>query len=152
MVNARDDIIAIEAAADLIVQALNRADISSLADLVTETTVMLGAGRRTARGRAALELLRNIAQGNEGFRLMSSRVDALAAGVVRDIGTLSMRRRRSGERNAFRYMMVWLQADAGWTLAAMTWNRDAQSEDGGRGAAPAVSATPEAADEGLGGM
>lgn len=125
MDNARDDVRAIEAAADLLVRGLNRADISSITDLVTDTTLLMPSARRTAKGKAAIEFWRNFAMANEGIQMLSTDMDTLMPGLVRDIGTLGVRRKQSGERAMLRYMALWQKGEAGWTLAAMTWNRDA---------------------------
>ncbi len=125
MDNARDDVRAIEAAADTLVRGLNRADISSITDLMTETTLVMPSGRRTSKGNATIEFWRNFALANEGIQMLSTDMDTLAAGLVRDVGTLSLRRRQSGERSLFRYIVLWQKVDAGWTVATMTWNREA---------------------------
>lgn len=124
MANAKDDVLAVEAAADLLVRGLNRADISSITELVTETTLVLPPARRTAKGQAVIESWRNLAMGNEGFRIMSTDMDMLADGLVRDVGTLSMRPKQSGERAMFRYMVLWQKVGADWKVATMTWNRE----------------------------
>ena len=49
--NSREDVLAVEAATDLLVRGLNRADISSITDLVMETTLLLPPARRTTRGK-----------------------------------------------------------------------------------------------------
>lgn len=135
MPTARDDILAVEAAAELLVRGLNRADISSLTDLVTDATMVLPPARRTAKGEAAIECWRTLAMGNEGIAVLSTDMDTIAEGLVRDVGTLSMRQKQSGERNLFRYMMLWQRSGAAWTLATMTWNREAPA-GGRRGGRP----------------
>ena len=116
MPNAREDDMAIEAAADLLAEGLNKSDISSLTDLVTEQTVVMAPARATFKGRTVIEFWRNLALRNEGFRLLSTNLDPIGDGVVRDIGTLSMRPRK-GERTYFRYMILWHRVDAEWKLA-----------------------------------
>ena len=135
MATARDDILGVEAAAELLVRGLNRADISSLADLVTDATMVLPPARRTAKGEAAIECWRILAMGNEGIAILSTDMDTIAEGLVRDVGTLSMRQKQSGERNLFRYMMLWQKSGSAWTLATMTWNREAPA-GGRRGSRP----------------
>ncbi len=130
--NAREDDMAIEAAADLLTEGLNRSDISSLTDLVTEQTVVMAPARATFKGRAVLEFWRHQALRSEGFRLLSTSLDAIGDGVVRDIGTLSMRP-KMGERVYFRYMILWHRVGPEWKLASMMWNRDAQATTLGRG-------------------
>lgn len=124
MANSREDVQAIEAATDVLVRGLSRADISSVADLATETTLVLPPGRRTAKGRAAVEFWRNLAMAGEGFRMLSTDMATLAEGLVRDVGTLSLRLKRSGEQRLFRYMVLWQKAGGAWTVATMTWNRE----------------------------
>lgn len=130
MPNAREDMVAVEAAADLLVRGLGKADISSLTDLVTEVTTVLAPTRRTAKGKAVVEFWRNMAVGNEGIRMMSTDLDTVAEGVVRDVGTLSMRRKGAEQRDFFRYLLLWHKVGSEWKLAAMTWNRDAQASGG----------------------
>ncbi len=130
MTNSRDDILAVEAATDLLVRGLNRADISSITDLVMETTLLLPPARRTSRGQAVIEAWRNLAMGQEGIGMMSTQMDTIAEGVIRDVGTLSMRLRQSGERTLFRYAMLWLRVGGDWKIATMSWNREATA--GGR--------------------
>ena len=130
--NAREDDMAIEAAADLLTEGLNRSDISSLTDLVTDQTVVMAPARATFRGRAVLEFWRHQALRSEGFRLLSTKLDPIGDGVVRDIGTLSLRP-KMGERVYFRYMILWHRVGPDWKLAAMTWNRDLQETMPGRG-------------------
>ena len=130
MTNSRDDILAVEAATDLLVRGLNRADISSITDLVMETTLLLPPARRTSRGQAVIEAWRNLAMGQEGIGMMSTQMDTIAEGVIRDVGTLSMRLRQSGERTLFRYGMLWLRVGGDWKIATMSWNREATA--GGR--------------------
>ena len=130
--NAREDDLAIEAAADLLAEGLNKSDISSLTDLVTEQTIVMAPARATFQGRSVIEFLRNLALRNENFRLLSTKLDPIGEGVVRDIGTLSMRPRK-GERTYFRYMILWHRVGAEWKLASMTWNRDAQATAPSRG-------------------
>lgn len=125
MTNSREDVLAIEAATDLLVRGLRRGDISSLADLVTDATLVLPAGRRTSKGRAVIEYWRNLAMANDGVQMLSTDVDTLAEGLVRDVGTLSMRAKRSEEQILFRYSMLWRKVGDAWTVATMTWNRDA---------------------------
>ena len=96
MPNAREDDMAIEATADLLAQGLNKADISSLTDLVTDKTVLLAPARNTAKGRAVIEFWRNMALQNSGIKLLSTELEVIADGVVRDLGTLS--RQRAGGR------------------------------------------------------
>ncbi len=130
MTNSRDDILAVEAATDLLVRGLNRADISSITDLVMETTLLLPPARRTSRGQAVIEAWRNLAMGQEGIGMMSTQMDTIAEGVIRDVGTLSMRLRQSGERTLFRYAILWLRVGGDWKIATMSWNREATA--GGR--------------------
>ena len=125
MPTAREDALAVEAAADLLVRGLNRADISSVTDLVTDATMILPPARRTSKGQAVVEAWRTIAMGNEGIAILSTDMDTLAEGLVRDVGTLSMRLKQSGERSLFRYMMLWQKSGSAWTLVTMTWNREA---------------------------
>ena len=132
MPNPREDDMAIEAAADLLAEGLNKSDISSLTDLVTEQTVVMPPARATFRGRSVLEFWRNMALRNGGIRLLSTHLDPIGDGVVRDIGTLSLRPRQ-GERISFRYLILWHRVGPHWKLASMTWNRDAQDTDAGRG-------------------
>ncbi len=132
MPNAREDDIAIEAAADLLAEGLNKSDISSLTDLVTEQTIVMAPARATFKGRTVIEFWRNLALRNESFRLLSTNLEPIGEGVVRDIGTLSMRPKQ-GERTNFRYMIMWHRVGADWKLASMTWNRDAQAAGSGRG-------------------
>ena len=132
MPNAREDDIAIEAAADLLTEGLNKSDISSLTDLVTEQTIVMAPARTTFKGRTVIDFWRNLALRNESFRLLSTHLEPIGEGVVRDIGTLSMRPKK-GERTYFRYMIMWHRVGAEWKLASMTWNRDAQAAAPGRG-------------------
>ena len=144
MPNAREDDMAIEAAADLLAQGLNSSDISSLTDLVTEQTVVMPPARATFRGPTVLEFWRNLALRNGGIRLLSTHLDAIGDRVVRDIGTLSMRPRQ-GERIYFRYLILWHRVGQDWKLACMTWNRDAQEPGLGRGrpGVPQAGAGPQ---------
>ncbi len=130
MTISRDDILAVEAATDLLVKGLNRADISSITDLVMDTTLFLPPARRTARGQAVVEAWRNLATGQEGIGMMSTQMDTLAEGMIRDVGTLSLRMRQSGERTLFRYVMLWQKVGGDWKIATMSWNREATA--GGR--------------------
>ena len=132
MPNAREDDMAIEAAADLLAQGLNTSDISSLTDLVTELTVVMPPARATFRGRLVLEFWRNLALRNGGIRLLSTHLDPVGEGVVRDVGTLSMRPRQ-GDRIYFRYLILWQKVGSDWKLASMMWNRDALEAAPGRG-------------------
>lgn len=125
MANSREDVQAIEAATDALARGLSKADISSIADLATETTLVLPPGRRTSKGPAAVEFWRNLAMASEGVRMLSTDMDTLAGGMVRDVGTLSLRLKQSGEQRLFRYMVLWQKAGDAWTVATMTWNREA---------------------------
>jgi len=142
--NAREDIVAIEAAADLLARGLSTGDISSLTDFVTDTTLVLPPARRTVKGQAVIEFWRNLATAMQSVRLLSTDIESIAEGVVRDTGTLSLRPKQREERNFFRYLMVWQRVGDQWTLASMTWNRDAPAagtgsrpDRGGQGAASA---------------
>lgn len=144
MPNAREDIVAIEAAADLLARGLSTGDISSLTDFVTDTTLVLPPARRTVKGQAVIEFWRNLATAMQSVRLLSTDIESIADGVVRDVGTLSMRPKQREERNFFRYLMLWQKVGDQWTLASMTWNRDAPAagtgsrpDRGGQGAASA---------------
>ncbi len=127
----RDDVRAIEAATDLLVRGLNRGDISSITDLVTETTMLLPPARRTSKGQRAVDALRNLAMANEGIAMMSTDMEPLAEGFVRDVGSLSLRLKESGERRMSRYSVLWQKVGTAWTIATLTWNREASP--GGRG-------------------
>jgi ketosteroid isomerase-like protein len=142
--NAREDIVAIEAAADLLARGLSTGDISALTDFVTDTTLVLPPARRTVKGQAVVEFWRNLATAMQSVRLLSTDIESIAEGVVRDTGTLSLRPKQREERNFFRYMMLWQKVGDQWTLASMTWNRDAPAagtgsrpDRGGQGAASA---------------
>jgi len=142
--NAREDIVAIEAAADLLARGLSTGDISALTDFVTDTTLVLPPARRTVKGQAVVEFWRNLATAMQSVRLLSTDIESIAEGVVRDVGTLSLRPKQREERNFFRYMMLWQKVGDQWTLASMTWNRDAPAagtgsrpDRGGQGAASA---------------
>lgn len=124
MTNSREDVLAVEAAINLLVQGLNKADISSITDLVMDTTLLLPPARPTSRGQAVIKVWRNIAIGQEGIGMMSTQMDTIAEGVIRDVGTLSMRLRQSGERSLFRYAMLWQRVGHEWKLATMIWNRE----------------------------
>lgn len=144
MPNAREDIVAIEAAADLLARGLSTGDISALTDFVTDTTLVLPPARRTVKGQAVVEFWRNLATAMQSVRLLSTDIESIAEGVVRDTGTLSLRPKQREERNFFRYMMLWQKVGDQWTLASMTWNRDAPAagtgsrpDRGGQGAASA---------------
>ncbi len=144
MPNAREDIVAIEAAADLLARGLSTGDISALTDFVTDTTLVLPPARRTVKGQAVVEFWRNLATAMQSVRLLSTDIESIAEGVVRDVGTLSLRPKQREERNFFRYMMLWQKVGDQWTLASMTWNRDAPAagtgsrpDRGGQGAASA---------------
>ncbi len=131
MPNARQDIVAIEAAADLLTRGLSTGDISSLTDFVTDTTLVLPPGRRTIKGQGVVEFWRSLATAMQSVRLLSTDIEPIAEGVVRDIGTLSLRPKQREERNFFRYMMLWQKVGDRWTLASMTWNRDAPAAGAG---------------------
>jgi len=142
--NAREDIVAIEAAADLLARGLSTGDISSLTDFITDTTLVLPPARRTVKGQAVIEFWRNLATAMQSVRLLSTDIESIAEGVVRDVGTLSMRPKQREERNFFRYMMLWQKVGDQWTLASMAWNRDAppaatgsRPDRGGQGGASA---------------
>lgn len=124
MSSSRDDILSVEAATDLLVRGLNRADISSITDLVMATTLLLPPARRTSRRQAVIEAWGNLAMGQEGIGMMSTHMDTVAEGMIRDVGTLSMRLRQSGERNLFRYVVFWQRVGADPKLATMSWNRE----------------------------
>ncbi len=130
MDNQRDDIRAIEAAAELLVRGLNRSDISSITDLVTDTSLLLPPARPLSKGQRVVEALRNFALANEGLQMLSTDMEPLGEGVVRDNGTLSVRRKESGERAKFRYVLIWQKVGAAWTISTLTWNREPES--GGR--------------------
>ncbi len=132
MPNAREDALTIEAAADLLTEGLNKSDISSLTDLVTEQTIVMPPARATFQGRMVLEFWRNFALRNRGIRLLSSHLDPIGDGVVRDIGILSLRPNQ-GERVNFRYLILWHKVGQDWKLASMTWNQDMRAADPGRG-------------------
>ncbi len=135
MPTAREDVLAVEAAAELLVRGLNRGDISSVTDLVTDATMVLPPARRTSKGQAVVEAWRTLAMGNEGIAMLSTDMDTIAEGLVRDVGTLSMRLKQSGERSLFRYTMLWQKSGSAWTLVTMTWNREAPA-GGRRGGRP----------------
>ncbi len=124
MDNQREDIRAIEAAADLLVRGLNRSDISSITALVTDGSLLLPPARPISKGQRVVEALRNLAMANEGVQMLSTDMDPLGDGVVRDVGSLSMRRKQSGERAMFRYILVWQKVGAAWTISTLTWNRE----------------------------
>ncbi len=139
----RDDIRAIEAAADLLVRGLNRADISSISDLVTEDTLLLPPARRTSKGQRVIEALRNLALANEGVQMLSTDMASLGADLIRDVGSLSMRQKQSGERTMFRYLLLWHRVGDGWTIATLTWNREPPSGGRRQGGAEQGGATGE---------
>ena len=131
MPNAGENIVAVEAAADLLTRGLSTGDISSLADLVTDTTLVLPPARRTVKGQAVIEFWRNLATAVQSIRLLSTDLESITADVVRDVGTLSLRLKQREHRNFFRYVMIWQKVGDRWTLASMTWNRDAPAAGAG---------------------
>ncbi|HEX4768421.1 MAG TPA: nuclear transport factor 2 family protein [Lichenihabitans sp.] len=133
---SHDDIVWIENATASLADRLNQGDISSLSDLFDETTLLMPPARRTAKAAGATELLRNMAVGNEGIRLHSTQLEELGDGLVRDVGTLSLRRRQKPEeRMNYRYLMVWRKSGAAWKLTTMMWNRSNTDGASGQGRA-----------------
>lgn len=124
MDHQREDVRAIETATDVLVRGLNRSDISSITDLVTENSLLLPPARPTSKGQRAIEALRNFALANEGIQMLSTHLDGLGEGVMRDVGSLSVRRKESGERVMFRYILIWQKIGAAWTMSTLTWNRE----------------------------
>ncbi len=131
MPNAGENIVAVEAAADLLTRGLSNGDISSLSDLVTDTTLILPPARRTVKGQAVIEFWRNLATAVQSVRLLSTDLESITEDVVRDVGTLSLRLKQREQRNFFRYMMIWQKVGDRWTLASMTWNRDVPAAGAG---------------------
>ncbi len=131
---SHDDIVWIDNAIANLASRLNQGDISSLSDLFDETAVLMPPARGTVKAAGATELLRNMAVSNEGIRLHSTQLEELGEGLVRDIGTLSLRRRQQPEeRMNYRYLMVWRKSGAAWKLTTMMWNRSAPNGARGKG-------------------
>ena len=133
---SHDDIVWIENATATLANRLNQGDVSSFSDLFDETTVLMPPARGTVKAAGAIELLRNFALRNEGIRLHSTELDELGEGLVRDVGTLSLRRRQKPEdRISYRYLMVWRKSGAAWKLTTMMWNRSTPNGAKGQGRA-----------------
>ena len=125
----------IEAATDVLVRGLNRSDISSITDFVTEDSLLMPPARPMSKGPRVIEALRNFALANEGVQMLSTHMDGLGEGVIRDVGSLRVRRRESGERAMFRYILIWQRVGAAWTISTLTWNREPAAGGRRQGAA-----------------
>ena len=114
-----------EAAGERLARALNSKQVSDINDYMALDAAVLPPGHGTVRGQDAIKFWLNFAQRTDGVRMSPESVDDIGGGIVRDIGTLSLRPRGHGaaERITHRYIALWRRDDAGLTLVSLAWNR-----------------------------
>jgi uncharacterized protein (TIGR02246 family) len=106
--------------------ALDKGDITTIAEMYAEDAFLLPAGSPMVRGRSAIKSFWEKASESVGnMKLVTVDVKPIGADAAREVGTFSLRTKGSQPQEMTgKYVVIWQKAGSGWKLITDIWNAD----------------------------
>jgi uncharacterized protein (TIGR02246 family) len=106
--------------------ALDKGDITTIAEMYAEDAFLLPAGSPMVRGRSAIKSFWEKASESVGnMKLVTVDVKPIGADAAREVGTFSLRTKGSQPQEMTgKYVVIWQKAGSGWKLMTDIWNAD----------------------------
>jgi len=106
--------------------ALDKGDITTVAEMYAEDAFLLPAGSPMVRGRSAIKSFWEKASESVGnMKLVTVDVKPIGADAAREVGTFSLRTKGSQPQEMTgKYVVIWQKAGSGWKLMTDIWNAD----------------------------